>query len=406
MHIYSSSHTSPLQEKPSAKEARVPKAGSFKTKSVQEGNKKNIFQSILSKLSKAKSIFKSDKTKSLNRKARILSQGSLEKLKTQLPKSQEELDATLHTLEFLLQDKKLSHVDRQILCAKLAQLRYLQEAGPLSRLAYHKLWALKQQSFHLWVEANLPLPSQTKAKKLVDSYFASNALSFEKPEAKKDILDNLNKANAEMISLLTDYGLIDTLEHPKDKLCKELGGFSERLLSQEPKKVIEEHLYFETDQQTVVKLHQSSTPLGECLPCSNVKTEKLTNAWKSELKTPEGEVLMRQFRHASLCAFGEPDKAKRAELSLQRAEELVMHMIDIQAIEAQIRSRKDDKTADFILPIVSNNLESADNLRGLAHNLVENDRTKAMDERRHIREQTEQGRCSYLFHNLSLFIAP
>ncbi len=385
MHIYSSKPNPLIQGDTQAKTPVAVKEGFFQNQSVKAEKKKNSFKSILSK---AQSIFRPGKKKVLNRTVKINSQNSLESLKTKLPKSLEEVDASLHTLQFLVQDKKLSHADKEILLARLEQLRYLKEAGPLSKLAYHKLWALKQQSFHLWIEANLPLLSQTKAKKLVDSYFSSNVLRFEKPEAKKDILENLNKANSEMIRLLADYGLIDSQKTSKDSLYKALAQFSEGLLSQEPKRVIEEELYFETDQHTVVKLNQSSTPLGECLPCSNVQTEKLTNAWKSELKTPEGEVVMRQFRHASLCAFGEANKAKREELSLQRAEELIMNIIDIQSIEEHIRSRKDSKTADFILPIVSNNLESADNLRGLAQNLLETERTQAMNERRHIREQT------------------
>lgn len=387
MHIQSSPPS--LKDVSALKEPRAPKIGFFKSKSVKADKQKTIFHSILSK---AQSILKPGSKSEGRKAARNLSQGSLESLKTKLPKSIEELDAQSHTLEFLAQEGKLSRTDKCLLISKKKQLQYLKNEGPLSQKAYENLWNIKQQSFHLWVETNLPLLSQAKAKKLVDGYFSSNKLDFKSGNpalSKKHILENLNKANSEMISLLYDYSLLDFQKTPKEDIHKALARFSEAFLTKEPKAVIKERLYFESGKQRLVKLHQSSIPLGECIPCSNVKTEKLTNAWKAELKTPEGKVLMSQFRHASLCAFGEADPLKRASLNAQRAEELLMNMIDIQGIEAQIRERKDNKTADFILPIVSNNLESADNLRGLVQNLVENDRTQAMNERRHIREQTE-----------------
>ncbi len=381
--------------KPSSKQNRGPEQnltsakaathGSFNNKSVQAEKDKSYFQALISK---TKTVFKTKSKKDPKQALEKMPQGSLETLKTSFPKNLEELDAQIHTLEFLSNTSKLNKSDEKSVLSKLHQLQYLKEEGPLSEKSYQKMWSLKQDSFHLWAKQNVPPLKQRKAAKLIDGYFKTNRLSFETAQSKEALIHNLNSAHSEMISLLYDYSLIDTDKTPKESIHKSLASLSERILDKSPKTQIKERLYFENENHKLLKINQLSTPLGECSPCSMVKTEKLTNAWKSELKTDEGEVIMANYRHATLCAFGEGNQKTREKLNLQRAEELLMNMIDIQAIEKQILARKDNPNADFIIPIVSNNLESADNLRGLANKLLKNDRTQAMNERRHIREQT------------------
>lgn len=374
-----------LGPKHSLATAKPKTQGSFNNKSVQAEKKKSYFQTLISK---AKSIFRTNNKKDPEQALKKISQGSLESLKTSFPKNLEELDAQIHTLEFLSTASKLSRSDKRLVLSKLYQLKYLKEEGPLSEKSYQKMWSLKQDSFHSWAQQNVPPLKQRQASKLIDGYFDTNRLSFDTAQSKEALIHNLNKAQSEMISLLYDYSLIDTDKTPKESIHKSLIGLSEAILSKSPKTKIKERLYFENKDHKALKLNQLSSPLGECLPCSMVKTEKLTNAWKSELKTDKGEVIMANYRHATLCAFGEGNKKTREKLNLERAEELVMNMIDIQAIEEQILARTQDHNADFIIPIVSNNLESADNLRGLANKLLNNDRSQAMNERRHIREQT------------------
>lgn len=361
-----------------------PAEGCLNNKSVRNKKDKPYFQNLISK---AKNLFKSNKNSSTKTSAHNR-EGTHIPLATSFPKNLEELDAQIHTLAFLSEDKTLSKKASILVKSKINQLQYLKEEGPLSEKAYKNIWDLKRECFQQWVQQNVPPLQKRQAQKLIDGYFNANALDFKNTPSKKMILEAINKGESDVISLLKDYGLIDSRQAP-DSIHKSLAALSESILSKRPKTEIAEQLYFEhKNHEEPLELNQISRPLGECLPCSMLKTEKLTNAWKAELKTATGEVIMSNYRHATLCAFGETDKKTRETLNLQRAEELVMNMIDIQAIEEQIKARTENHNAPLIIPIISNNLESADNLRDAANKLMKNDRGQAMNERRHIREQT------------------